>query len=71
MPLRDLECLDCKHGWDELVHTSDRPTCPKCDSFNVQILLALIGGYSGLSSGGASTRPRQSGSFKVKKRSKA
>jgi hypothetical protein len=69
-PLRDLECLDCKAGWEELVAASERPTCPKCDSYNVQVLLALIGGYSGCNSGGASTRPRQAGSYKVKRKPK-
>lgn len=69
MPLRDLECLDCKHGWEELVMSGERPTCPKCDGFNVQILLALIGGYQG-DMGGASTRPKQSTSFRAKKRTR-
>jgi hypothetical protein len=70
MPIRDLVCKDCGAEWEEIVNLGERPTCrvPECDSFNVELKPALIGGYQG-SMGGASTRPRHCGSFKVKKRS--
>lgn len=65
MPIRDLLCRECQMEWEELVREGERPTCTKCDSLDIEVLPALVGGYQ-MSSGGSSTRPKRAGSFRRK-----
>lgn len=66
MPIRDFECQDCGHRFEEIVnagHEQDARDCPKCKSSNVGIVPSMLGSYSISGNNSASTRPR-GGAFK-------
>ena len=52
MPLFEYECRDCGHRFESLVlgRTQERPSCPSCDSREVEKQFSAFG--VGSSSGG-------------------
>lgn len=68
MPLREYRCQDCEKQTENLeLKDSDKLlSCPNCGSDNLERMISAYGGYD-FSSGPASVRPKQAGSFKVKK----
>lgn len=69
MPLREYICNYCNHQFEEFVmsHDPDEYKTAECRCGSRAALLpAMIGGYSG-STGGSSTRPKNSTSMKSKK----
>lgn len=70
MPIREYICLKCGNTFDffEIPSNPEEvPQCEACDSYNVERQLTAHGGYS-LNSGGSSTRPSHSGSFRKAKK---
>jgi putative FmdB family regulatory protein len=68
MPIRETQCGDCGHEWDQLLRADEAPeACPHCESKKVHILVSAHGGYIG-NMGGGSVRPKNAGSFKRAKR---
>lgn len=68
MALNDYTCLKCKLAFEALtIKNSKSVKCTSCGSKKVKKQFPLIGGYT-LNSGPSSVRPRQSGSFKVKRK---
>jgi len=65
-PLRDYQCRECSHVWEEFIQTKeDIPdACVQCDSAKVDPLPGAHGGYRIRGSNSASTTPRGTGSFK-------
>lgn len=45
MPIYEFECRDCRHGFEELLPTTDisKVKCPKCQSAKVQRQLSMFG----------------------------
>jgi putative FmdB family regulatory protein len=68
MPIREYHCKDCDCTFENLeLKESDRPEkCEKCGSGTIERKISTYGGYF-MDSGPASIRPKQAGSFKVKK----
>jgi putative FmdB family regulatory protein len=68
MPLRDIQCRDCGHLWEEVLKYGQEPEpCPHCGSTKLDNMINAHGGYS-MSSGGSSTKPRHASSFAGRKK---
>jgi putative FmdB family regulatory protein len=68
MPIYDFKCTKCDVVFEALVGVQEAPPCPNCkDSEHIERQVSMIGGYAIHGSNSGSTRPRQSGSFRVKK----
>lgn len=68
MPIREYQCRECGHIFEEIVHCEEgQIPCPHCESTKTDKLISAHGGYKG-DFGGGSTRPRFSGSFKRAKK---
>lgn len=65
MPIREYECQKCKHVFEnlELRATDKAEVCPQCFGKRLKQVVSAFGGYQG-NLGGASTRPKNAGSFK-------
>jgi putative FmdB family regulatory protein len=66
MAIREYQCRDCGHVWDEVIrYKEDIPeACVQCDSLKIDSLLTAPGGYHINGSNSASVRPKGAGSFK-------
>lgn len=68
VPLREYRCQSCEKNTENLeLKAEDKLlSCPSCGSDNLERVISAHGGYD-MASGPSSVRPRQAGSFKVKK----
>jgi putative FmdB family regulatory protein len=41
MPMFEYVCLRCRHEFETLVRTGDTPSCPSCQSVELERLLSL------------------------------
>jgi putative FmdB family regulatory protein len=41
MPIYEYECRGCRHQFEQLVRTGDTPSCPSCQSQDLERLLSL------------------------------
>lgn len=41
MPIFEYECRGCGHEFERLVRSGDTPTCPECNSADLEKLLSL------------------------------
>jgi putative FmdB family regulatory protein len=41
MPMFEYACLQCGHTFETLVRTGDTPSCPSCQSVELERLLSL------------------------------
>lgn len=66
-PIKEFMCMECGFEYEDIVKIDEpHPSCPHCESQNVEKLVSSHGGYS-MSSGGSSTRPRGAGAFRKAK----
>jgi putative FmdB family regulatory protein len=42
MPIYEYECRACGHEFERLVRTGDTPSCPACESQDLERLLSLL-----------------------------
>jgi putative FmdB family regulatory protein len=42
MPLYEYVCRDCRHGFEALVLGSDVPTCPRCQTGDLERVLSVV-----------------------------
>lgn len=70
MPLYDYICNDCGHQFEDFSsNTVDEPNqCNHCESIKISRLPSAPGGYYIQGANGASSRPKNAGSFKGKKK---
>lgn len=67
MPIREFQCRECGHIFEEIVQCEEgQIPCPHCESNKTDKLISAFGGYIG-NLGSASTRPKNAGSFRSKK----
>jgi putative FmdB family regulatory protein len=43
MPLFEYHCRSCNHGFETLVRGSEQPSCPACQSHDLERLLSSFG----------------------------
>ena len=61
MKVKDYNCKDCNHEYEDIILESCNPQCPECGSLNVKQLPNSFGGYKISGSNSASTRPKMAG----------
>ncbi len=70
MPIYEYLCSKCAHVFEEFVRPSELHSfsakCPHCEDELCERLPSAHGGYK-MNSGPSSVRPKNAGSFKVKK----
>lgn len=68
MPLFDYICNSCGHQFEEFIqhYSLDASYCPHCEASNITRLPSAPGGYYIQGANGASSRPKNAGSFKKK-----
>lgn len=67
MPIREYTCKKCGEEFETIVRDAEKVRCPVCRSTKLKEEFSLFGGYS-MSGTGSSTRPRQAGAFKGRKK---
>ena len=68
MPIREVQCGECGHIWEEILRAGDNaPNCPHCESTKTVTLISAHGGYN-MNSGPSSVRPKGAGSFRKAKK---
>lgn len=71
MAIREYICLDCGHQQENIERSQadELKACAHCESERVERLVSSFGGYQGNFSS-ASTKPRNSGSFAGRRKTK-
>jgi putative FmdB family regulatory protein len=42
MPIYEYACRSCRHQFEQLVRTGDTPSCPRCQSADLERLLSSV-----------------------------
>ena len=42
MPIYEYECRDCRQRFEAIVRSNDSPSCPSCQSVNLERLISLF-----------------------------